>query len=808
MTHLTTVQRPIESLESRILLSLASPDPSFSRDGTQTYPFKGSQYTSAAGFDIQPDGKVIVAGNTRGRDQTTQIILARVNPNGTLDRTFGQKGRSITLIRGPAGQNQLVAQAEQVRIQPDGKILVAGYLDANWAVFRFNSNGSLDKSFDRDGVQTFKSTLGEAVFDMELLPRGKILVGGWAEPGRSGTSHSRDFGLMRLNSNGSLDRSFGSKGYVLTDLGDNDRLSQLAVDAAGNIVAVGLSGSASPTIVLVRYRPNGTIDNSFAAGGKFTTTLAGNDASPASLQILSHGRILLGGSANGDAFLMRLDSHGALDQGFGSRGLITFNLGSIYDRAVILRAGPTAITVLGAALSLAQSGPPPEDSKQFLLHFRGDGSADPSSPTREFSLTSNGGQMIAGGARLLPNNRLLALFTSRNTWADGDMILARFNASGSPDKRFASRGAITIDDTGPLKDTPLHLVTQPDGKSIVLAQLDMYNQTQYALLRLRPDGKVDKAFGVQGRILLQPNQFFEHITALGLDSAGKIILAGDDGSLERMNVQRFNANGSPDNSFGHNSRISVPAGATNPDLIIALPGQKLLLAGSKYAGLGSSTIAITRLSANGSPDNSFDQDGTASADFDSLDIPDHLFLHPDGKVTVVGTTSTYQDLGPPFVDPKIFIARLNPSGSFDTSFSQDGKLLIDDLSYLFDARLLADGGVILLAPGDTERDFQIRRYKPDGSPDGKTLRRASDRIIGAWFEADGRIVMPTASSTLRLAADGAAIPSSSPGPAIPNMYIVGNTTVFSVKTITPAHKLLVAGVDADGDLTLGRYLLD
>src|SRR4051794_13277711 len=92
----------IESLESRTLLSLAGIDHSFSGDGSATYRFTDSQSTIAEAMDVGRGGKIIVAGTTRGRDNS-QILLGRLNANGTVDSSFGKNGRVITNIPGPVG---------------------------------------------------------------------------------------------------------------------------------------------------------------------------------------------------------------------------------------------------------------------------------------------------------------------------------------------------------------------------------------------------------------------------------------------------------------------------------------------------------------------------------------------------------------------------------------------------------------------------------------------------------------------------------------------------------------------------------
>src|SRR3954469_20003375 len=130
-------------------------------------------------------------------------------------------------------------------------------------------------------------------------------------------------------------------------------------------------------------------------------------------------------------------------------------------------------------------------------------------------------------------------------------------------------------------------------------------------------------------------------------------------------------------------------------------------------------------------------------------------------------TARYNDLGPPFTDQKVSIVRFKADGTYDNSFSQDGQMLIDHLWGTYDSRLLASGGVVLLAPDASDRKLLIKQYKPDGSSAGTVTYQAEQRIEAAFFDTDGKIIVLTKTSTTRLAADGTKIPSSSPGPVIP-----------------------------------------
>src|SRR5436853_3435563 len=119
MSHTNSSDCSIEILESRTMLSLAAPDVSFSGDGVNTYPFKASQVSYASAFDVQRDGKIVLAGETHGGQRIAQILLARLKADGTSDRSFGKNGQIMTHL--PQG-----ATAGALRVQSDGKIVIAG----------------------------------------------------------------------------------------------------------------------------------------------------------------------------------------------------------------------------------------------------------------------------------------------------------------------------------------------------------------------------------------------------------------------------------------------------------------------------------------------------------------------------------------------------------------------------------------------------------------------------------------------------------------------------------------------------------
>jgi uncharacterized delta-60 repeat protein len=225
-------------------------DPTFDGDGRVLTDFGGSEF----GDDIalQADGKIVAVGSTStaGGD----FGLARYNPDGSLDPTFDSDGRVVTDFG--AGED-----AFGVAIQADGKIVAAGETNTgfvpslDFALARYNPDGSLDPPFDGDGrVVTDFGTAGEGAFGVAIQADSRIVAAGL-----SNVLSNENFALARYNPNGSLDPTFDGDGRVVTDFGAEEEASAVAIQADGNIVAMGWSNFLdNDNFALARYLSDGT----------------------------------------------------------------------------------------------------------------------------------------------------------------------------------------------------------------------------------------------------------------------------------------------------------------------------------------------------------------------------------------------------------------------------------------------------------------------------------------------------------------------------------------------------------------------
>jgi uncharacterized delta-60 repeat protein len=322
-------------------LSDGALDPSFGTGGKVSTDF-GRNFELALDMARQPDGKIVAAGISGTIDvpASFDFALARYNTDGSLDPSFGTGGKVLTDL----GRDD---EINSVTVQPDGKIVVAGFSGTarngdrgDFAIARYTARGALDPSFGTGGRVTTDfaggSDSGEAV---ALQPDGKIIVSGSATRAGSGG----DFAIARYTARGALDPSFGTGGRVTTDLsGRHDVADAVAIQPDGRIVAAGGSDvvtNSSGAYALARYSAKGALDASFGAGGTVETDLTDGHDEVFGLALQSDGKIVAAGGANfvlaqaGDFALVRYAPDGSLDAGFGSGGTVTTDFAGGFDNA-------------------------------------------------------------------------------------------------------------------------------------------------------------------------------------------------------------------------------------------------------------------------------------------------------------------------------------------------------------------------------------------------------------------------------------------------------------------------------------------
>ncbi|NMC34022.1 MAG: hypothetical protein GYA36_16400, partial [Veillonellaceae bacterium] len=247
---------------------------------------------------VQDDGKILVAGTGFG--------LKRYNSDGSLDATFGDGGT----VHFSVGKGTAIGYS--LAIQDDGRIVVAGTWtksnDSALMIVRYNVDGTLDNTFDSDGILTFAFEGDETdVTSVALQDDGKIVVAGCV-----GESLDQDFLVVRCNSDGSMDNTFGDLGIVRTDFeGERDLANSVAIQSDGKIVLAGWAYSDfKGRSALARYNIDGALDTTFDTDGKAITDLLPltTDDCAYGMVIQPDGQIALAGKSSDDFAVVRYNS--------------------------------------------------------------------------------------------------------------------------------------------------------------------------------------------------------------------------------------------------------------------------------------------------------------------------------------------------------------------------------------------------------------------------------------------------------------------------------------------------------------------
>lgn len=406
-TFLPIVLRQPDYSESTGIL-----DPDFGGGDGWVTTDVGGEYDVGSAITIQEDGKIIVAGSNMYYSPFihSDYALVRFNQDGSLDTSFGKDGKVITDFLGYSDR------ANCITLQPDGKIIVAGSANVGtgdaFSLARYLSNGSLDTSFGGDGlVITNFSSYFEWVESVVLQPDGKIVVGGGAY-----FNDQRDIAVARYNLNGTLDTTFGVNGLVTTDVSSHDWGRDVILQRDGKILVTGTSNAG---IILIRYNSNGSLDSTFGSNGLVVSDFSTN-AEAIALQ--SDGKILVAGSGDRYFALARFNPDGSLDASFDSDGwVLTEYLGYLvrgYDLAVQVNG---KIVVAGIAIEGSEAA---------------------------------------------------------------DFAMARYNSDGALDLSFGFDGMLTTDFFG-RDDGAYGIALQPDGKLVLAGYADYNSLHDFAVVRYK-----------------------------------------------------------------------------------------------------------------------------------------------------------------------------------------------------------------------------------------------------------------------------------------------------------------------------------
>jgi uncharacterized delta-60 repeat protein len=437
-----------QSLEPRRLFAGGGLDASFGLSGKVT----GSFGFGATDIAVQADSKVVMVGRIEN-----DFAIARLNANGTVDTTFGSGDGLVTTDFG--GRDHDEAQA--VAIQPDGKIVVAGEslktgITAKWAIARYNADGTPDSTFAGDGAEFvlgFIPTRG--VSDLAIQPDGKIVFSANVGIKRGVLNISEfDFAVVRLLSDGSLDSTFGDNrtvgraGYVVSDFGNEDSPHGLALAPDGKIVAAGDTGSFTDDykIAVARYTTDGRLDSTFDGDGKLSTDLL-TQSSANAVAVQSDGRVVITGYSNsGLVTTLRYSVAGELEAGFGSAGVFTNPSPTSDD-------GIAVFTQNDKVLVISNSGTVAGNHRISAIQYRSNGALDQSFGQNgiaifgvesdlewAFGALSPGGKLVMGAGQ----DHGMSLVRLSNVLAPPLVQLVNADASAADSPTSPDAGSIRV----------------------------------------------------------------------------------------------------------------------------------------------------------------------------------------------------------------------------------------------------------------------------------------------------------------------------------------------------------------------------
>ncbi|HWH68517.1 MAG TPA: hypothetical protein VNT26_03990, partial [Candidatus Sulfotelmatobacter sp.] len=493
---------------------------------------------------IDPSGRILIGGHFLSVNGISRQGLARLSADGALDTTF---------LAGPLGGTQDIGK---IVLQPDGKVLIGGsFLAINGIIrhglARLNADGTVDLSFDAaDAVYEYASVL---VNDLVLDSVGRVVVASGLSEYWARSPHP----LCRLNPNGALDTSFLEP--VLPQAG---AVNKVAVQADGKVLVLlpeYASFNGQPCGPVVRLRPDGTLDSTFAS------PLVGGDLHCVLVQ--PDGKILLGGShfllTDDTEFIgvIRLNSDGSFDTAFqadspGDYSVAVYSLALQPDGRILVNGVFDTIRRVERSF-VARLNPDGSIDESFQLDPQLQPSLGEFDPPLNCVAVQSDGKILLGG------------------WFGLDETvprLVRLNADGSLD-----RDLLTPSQTGGVEQ----IIVQPDGKLLLAGRFNFNNDTQWqTVVRLQADGTPDTVF---------PSAF-NWASSLALQPDGKVLVTVVG---EAVSLVRYQADGTLDATFAPDIRLGT--GGPSLTSVVLQPDGQVLVAGSFSSVSGFPWYGLARL---------------------------------------------------------------------------------------------------------------------------------------------------------------------------------------------------------------------
>jgi uncharacterized delta-60 repeat protein len=415
-------------------------DTTFGTNGHTIFNFSSSTHDYTSAMAIQGDGKIVLAGSKEST-VTSDFAIARANSDGAPDLSFGVAGKISMRL------DTLDSYVRAIAFQ-NGKIIIAGSAGNGYAsailLIRLNPNGTFDSTFDSDGiVTTFWGSDRSGASCVSVQPDGKLVVGGACEtPG----GNSR-FAIFRFNSDGSLDSTFGSNGRIITGIpGAYAGARCVVTQDDGKILLGGTVGSsqARNNFILMRCSGEGTIDSTFGLNGIVVADFYHNDDNLGSIVIQEDGKILVCGTSDSLNYgwslaMSRYLQNGTLDNTFGNAGQIKLaaDTARTCGGAVLVQSDHKILVAGSLNYRNAPFNPAAMmiKSSTAVFRFNGDGSLDNTFGVNGFQVTDLGFDSESPCAiAMQSNDKIVVAGTTFHDYHhyfghDNDMFILRYNNS-------------------------------------------------------------------------------------------------------------------------------------------------------------------------------------------------------------------------------------------------------------------------------------------------------------------------------------------------------------------------------------------
>lgn len=570
-------------------------DTSFDTDGKVITTFGTGSSCYGVYITSNLNGKIIVAATVITSNTTVlNFGLIQYNPNGSLDTTFDGDGKALSIIDDGFYGIKSVTKDE------NGKYLV-NFTDGNlnfYSVIRkYNTDISLDSTFGTNGKIQASFDLGlNGAQNATITTDSKIvIVGNFV----SNDYTSNNFGIAKYNSNGTLDTTFDTDGKLTTKFEySSDELKKIIVLPDNKIIAIGTSRYRQPNnagfsnIVLSKYNSNGSLDVSFGNSGKVYSVFGENVYTILNFVVQTDGKILVNAyysvfpSSQFVFELIRYNANGSLDVTFGNNGKI------VTTPILLSLVNPTNGKFLFNGINNLPSG----ENEYTLIKYNANGTIDNSFGSNGTVAYNVGNSPFGYSSVVLqPDGKIIASGSYSNLSGQLNYLTIRYNSNGTIDSTFGTNGTIITPTQGNVNSN----FVQSDEKIIVCGSSSNGSGINFSSIKYDSNGTIDSSYGINGIASISLDQYYQ-INSVYLQPDNKILVAlsqyNPQQNANEFKVKRINADGSIDTDFGVDNGITTSFyNGYNEAFSIGLQSDnKIIVAGTTNNSINND-FAITRL---------------------------------------------------------------------------------------------------------------------------------------------------------------------------------------------------------------------